>query len=476
MKPFDSPKGKLYFFAYAAVLFCLAIAITQEKYLFFIAVLLIAAFFTININLQFTICALTLFYPFFFPLGPINQLSLFLITVPLFFTSMLFLMLRNSHKLATKNSLIFIIALSILLVWAFIGYHNNSFSLFSLDLYDSESKLILRSYLAILAGIMTFFCSQWYFSLKPYDEDKILRVIIYSALTIGVVRVLGYFSNFDIPFLGADFRTPDEELRLTPISGRIGGSDIYITLGITSLIAYSFKRVSTSKIILFIVFFMLSILGGGRTVLAALMLSFTLYLAVFYRKYLFPFLIVCILLFSLFYGATEYIPTMGKEARVARIGGSLGKQDELRLITYQYYWDTFLKNPLFGKGIGSYKGRVTEHPDWVLTELRDGGHGAYLSMLCIFGIGGIIFISIMIFGGIIKTYRFLSQNNLIKLSFPYQRLLLFIMLFLTTKAFYFVFCETGYMSITVYFVVGMLVGLLAKTKIESQYPLTASTI
>jgi hypothetical protein len=72
----------------------------------------------------------------------------------------------------------------------------------------------------------------------------------------------------------------------------------------------------------------------------------------------------------------------------------------------------------------------------------------------------------MLFGGIIKAYSVAFKNKFGELSFPYQKLVIFIMLYLITTAFYYTFSGGGYIDIKLYFVIGILLGITGKKEMS----------
>jgi hypothetical protein len=139
--------------------------------------------------------------------------------------------------------------------------------------------------------------------------------------------------------------------------------------------------------------------------------------------------------------------------------GGFSQEDPGRYKVFSRYWDVFLENPLFGKGIGVYKGRES---DFVKGELLSGGHCAYLSVLCIFGIAGGIFLGLMLFGGVFKSYRLVLMNHLKRESTKHHKLAVFVFLYLLITIFYYVFGYSGFRDIKLYFVIGLLLGLFEK--------------
>lgn len=448
---------------YIIIPLCLGFLIVKFNYLYVISVFAVLLFFYFKPRMQFYIYFLSVFYPLILTVGPINELPFSFIIIPLFFSSMLVSMIAKKQKIFPRNNRIFVFSLLLLLFCIFIGYAKNSFSVFSIDLENHESKMIAESYLTAFAGIMIFFSTLWFSSAILYDENKLLRFFIFSALFFAFIRLMVHFLGYDPPFFSSAFKyiAPSGALRL-------GGFDICVGVGVPALIAYSSDRLNILRVLLMLVFLILGILGGGRALFSGVLFSLIIYLSLFYKKNSAKFLLTCGVFIVTVALVAQYVSL---PVQVERITGvtlfetGFVQDDPERASVYSYYWDTFLKNPLFGKGIGTYEGRIAEFPWFVEEQLIYGGHGSYMSILCIFGVGGAAFLCIMLFGGIIKVYRLILRSKLENLSFPYQKSVLFIMLYLVATAIYYITAGAGYKDLKLYFVVGMLLGIIEKNEL-----------
>ena len=144
--------------------------------------------------------------------------------------------------------------------------------------------------------------------------------------------------------------------------------------------------------------------------------------------------------------------------------GGFAQQDPGRAVTFSYFWNIFLDKPLFGKGIGVYSGRIPKRFDYINEQLISGGHGAYLSILAIFGILGAIFLALILFGTVFKSYRLILINNVSEEPVAYKKTAIFIFLYSLVTVFYYVFGYSGFQDLKLYFVIGMLIGVLGKTE------------
>ena len=88
-------------------------------------------------------------------------------------------------------------------------------------------------------------------------------------------------------------------------------------------------------------------------------------------------------------------------------------QDAWRGLAWQIYFENFNDSPILGKGIIPYKGFIYSSiegaKEFATTILFSGGHGSYFSLLSTFGLGGITYFLIMVFGGIYLSFRKIKQ-------------------------------------------------------------------
>ncbi len=84
-------------------------------------------------------------------------------------------------------------------------------------------------------------------------------------------------------------------------------------------------------------------------------------------------------------------------------------QDPWRGMAWYLDFKSFSAHPILGKGITDYIGFIystapgTE--SFARKQLFAGGHGAYFSLLSTFGIGGILYFIIILWGGVILSFQ-----------------------------------------------------------------------
>jgi O-antigen ligase len=324
---------------------------------------------------------------------------------------------------------------------------------------DHESKMTALAYLNTFAGIMIFFSCFWFFSRISDDENRILKFFIFLAFSLMFVKISGPLPQIFSTSFTQEYTTPQGATRL-------GGFDACVGLGIPALIAYSYDRVNIPRTLFIIALIALGIIGGGRSLMFGVLLTIIIYLILFYKRYSTKFLLACGIVVLATALAAQFVPLPKQIKRISGVtlieSGGFARQDPGRHILFSLYWDIFLENPVFGKGIGVYKEKMSGPLEFIKGELRDGGHGAYLSTLCIFGIVGGIFLGLMLFGGIYRSYKSILANNLQKNAVVYKKLTIFIMLYLLTLASEFTFGGDGYQKPEMYAVIGMLLGITRK--------------
>lgn len=459
-------ENRLNVLAYIALPLSLGLAIVVSDWRYVIGLVAILLFFYPGLHVQCCVLIISFLYPIVVTIGPINELPVSLIVAPLFFVSMLSFMILNGHSIRPgKHSRLFIFALSLLLLCLIVGYTKNSFSIFSIDLGDREIKMVGLAYLKTFAGIMVLFSALWFFSITSFDENRLLRFFV----IIATILVLLKFTPLSPILFDSSFATPF----ITRAGAKRFAFDSIIWLSIPALIAYSSQRVNTLRILLIGAFLTLGVISGGRTLFFGIVFAIIIYLSLFYKKYSSRLVLACAVLILTMALTAQFVTLPTQIKRITGVTlveeGGFAQQDTSRSILFSYYWDIFLDNPLFGKGIGVYEERIPpERFDFLTKNLVSGGHGAYLSILSTFGIIGAVFLAFILFGTVFKSYKLVLTNSLNQDSVPYQKLAIFIFLYSLVAVFYYVFGYSGLTDMKLYFVIGMLIGILEKREAHTR--------
>ena len=182
------------------------------------------------------------------------------------------------------------------------------------------------------------------------------------------------------------------------------------------------------------------------------------------RKYFFYFVILLLIIISVYNIFTLFVPLPNQLNRLFAIKGGYAQQSLGRYYTFIYYWEIFKEYPIFGKGIG-YLENITisgsKYSDFISLQVGSGGHGSYLSILTIFGIGGIFFLTVTLFGSIYYSYRIFKRD----IGFQDNaKLGLFAFLYLIVLSIAFVVGGSGYNIMELWLLSGMIAGINAKVE------------
>ncbi|MHA1380857.1 MAG: O-antigen ligase family protein [Candidatus Helarchaeota archaeon] len=396
-------------------------------------------------------------------MGPIPEFRWVEILAPILCILFIIEILSKRQSFLSKRSSLFLIAITVLFLWAIVDYIKSPVSAEKL-FGASYTEAGLRSYYTIFIGITTFFCSFWFFRYKKLKVNRWFVYLIFFSLLFGYLRFIGYFNNFYVPFLGGDFRDVGENLSFY----RIFGLDDIAILGVPLILSLFYKR----KWNIFAIFCFASYLGfviisGGRSYFFGILLALIIYIILIDKK-LFLWSSIASLTFILLYKLINFfIPLTNQLNRLFAIKGGFLQQDLYRYHTFIYYWEIFREYPIFGKGIGYLKNITisdSNYADFISDQIMRGGHNSYLSILCIFGIGGIFFLTVTLFGSIYYSYRIFKkdidfQNNV--------KLALFAFLYLIILSIVFIPGWSGYESMELWFISGMVAGINAKDDLRN---------
>lgn len=396
-------------------------------------------------------------------LGPIPDFLWIELIGPMAFVYGLFHLLKESQHPFPYGSRISIIAIFTLALWAFIHYVYNP--VFSANLTGAnENNVGIRAYYTIFVGICVFFYSLWFSCYWVKGEDaweKILKITLSISLIVGFARLITYSFGFELPLLKGVFDYDGGFESFTGQTHRIGGLSNAATLGISALLAiYYGKKWSVKFFLLSTLFIFLLFMSGGRSVafgvLAAMFVHCTLIEG---RKsgwvLLHGLIIAGFVLIALQYGFLEH-----QLDRIASIEGGFAKQSVARYEAFQYMWKIFLERPIFGKGIGYI--RLGSDP-FITGQLLAGGHGSYLSILMVFGLGGAFFLAVILFGTMFRAFINIRKNDRLHNFIQDQiKMMIYILILLTILSFEFIAGGNGYNNQRLYLLAGILSGLVSR--------------
>jgi hypothetical protein len=453
-------------------LLCILIFFTTSELMITIGLLGVILGITIYVLLPisylFGLLILACFYPLSFGnLGGINAFLWAEWMAPIFFVICLYYNRQLFSTTFPDHLLTFGIIL--LLSWAMINYLLNPVSAENL-LGAGEAKGGIRPYYDIFVGTCIFLSAMWFGQQKDIEKlwSKYLKILLYFSLLLGCLRLLGNFMEFDIPGVYGAFSYKFSETGkyvaylYAGEAYRIGGLSDAAGPGIAALVALNHGRPwRFSMFFLLSIFLFLTFMSGGRAFLIGLTISFLSYALLANRKIMRWVLLFSLLFSVLFILSTKMDVVSGQVSRLFALEGGIGQQDRFRGEAFKAYWDIFLQNPLLGKGIGHSK--VPNNLfEFATEQLVAGGHGAYLSILSIFGLGGVIYLIIMLFGTLFKGYRYLWESSNFE---PVSKIIVFITFFLSIRVFEYITGGTGYTDMTLYLLAGTMGAIISRKRI-----------
>ncbi len=431
--------------------------IFNANFMISIGFLLIAIYLLLPLNIKIYILITSVVIPFALPFRDIQLTE---ILPPLVLVVMLFDTFKYAVQLKRNIfcgvPFIFKFAISIIIAWSIINYYRNPVGGYFL-LGASSLEGGIRAYYQLYVGILLFFCAFLYFKHHQFNQEGLFKYFIILALTIGMLRLLGFYYSFILPLVSGVFRFAEDPGQ---IYTRIGGLNEMTLLGIASVLALSFKKKITLWMqAVLLLFCCLLIPAGGRTYFFAIVGSLIFYFAIFERRRLLNFMPYFILIIAAIVVISCTPKFCSQIERLFKIGGGFAAQDTFRSVTYDHYISSFLSNPLFGKGIGYAPGIIVgsgQESEFVYQQLMHGGHGAYLSMLALWGIGGLIFLLSMLVGGIYYSV------SLIKIG-QYEQIGMFCFYYLVVLSIDFISGGEGYSSMQMWLLCGLVAALISKS-------------
>ena len=404
-------------------------------------------------------------YPFSFGnLGPIPNFLWVEALAPLLLLFGCFQLIRKGQHPFPRGGRIFTSAICVLGFWAFVHYVLNPLSsqrLLGADKYGGG----IRGYYTIFIGICVFFYAMWfscYWSKYEFCWGKLLSSLILLSLVAGFSRLFTYLLGIEIPLLKGTFAYG--ELWLGK-AHRIGGLSNAATLGISALLGlYYGKKWTVWFFIPLCSFIFLAIMSGGRSSSIGVLVAFMTYTLLFQRakpmrSFFLPIIIIGAILLFFQIGVLK-----SQFGRITSLEGGFSKQDPGRYVVYRHMWKIFTDNPIMGKGIG-YRSEDKRLPDFIARQLQRGGHGSYLSIMAIFGLGGIYFIVVILFGGIFKAFFYSWKSKV--LTEDQTKMVVFVFMHMIILSFEFMAGGNGFENTRLFLLTGILAPITPQRRNET---------
>ena len=362
---------------------------------------------------------------------------------------------------------IFIFAILILITWTIVSFVN--YEILFQSFRDTGKTGTTRIYFNIFNNILLFFTTIIFVVVyfEKIDFEKFFRILLAISLILGVLRIFSHFLDFQIPLLSGAFNYGGEyeggalKSQYGGTAFRLGGLSEVVILGIPSFFAlYLFKKkVNFLFLILLLLFLFLS---GGRTVMIGTFFSIIVFSFLFLPKNFIYIIFAGGLFFIL---ASIFLPDSFLQGQTGRLttlnAGNFMGQDASRGWKWMFYLDNFSKNPFWGRGISIYQEYIPPSDitsvEFVKYELVSGGHGSYFSLLSTFGLGGITYFIIMLFGGIVLSFRKIKQH--LNLNPGKTAIAVFTFMLLLIKVFDFITALNGLGVPILFYTVGLVTSL-----------------
>jgi len=442
-----------------------------------IALMLLTIVIYIKLNKlqQFTLLSLSALLPFTY--GSFRSIPNFLFIEWLTAVTLIILLFelappffsgRKTPQIAFNGTGLFLLAIVILATWSIISILNNE--IFANQLISGDQTGTKRTYFNIFNNILLFFTTVIFVSVyfKEINFEKYFKILLISAIVLGVLRIATHFGGFRIPFManlfeyGGEFGSKAAQAKYGGVAYRLGGLTNIVIVGIPALFALAVIKGKLNWFALIILFFLL-FLSGGRTVLAGMVFSIIVFAFLLYPRYIIYFAFAGVAFIVILGITLPDTVIKGQTGRLTKMSdGSYIGQDNARAMAWKLYLENFEKYPVFGKGIKQYDTffytAKEEIRDFAKYQQFSGGHGSYFSLMSTFGIGGLLYFVLMVFGGIILSYRKVrqySQRNSYKTGIA-----VFVLMLLLAKAFDFISGGNGLSVPILFFATGFIASLI----------------
>jgi len=322
----------------------------------------------------------------------------------------------------------------------------------------------VRSYYDIAAGLCLTFVIIWYLTYYLQDRKAIrpfLASVAIFSISIGFLQLAAFFFKFQLPFLYSAFRFEHMVFGVGRYGGmafRIGGLSECAVIGMSAILGLSYgKKLRIKEIFALGLCAILLILSGGRAYAGGALIVIAVYAGLSSLKRAMIFIIggLCMIYIFWFLASSGYLG--GQWERFATIGKGYEAVDQWRDASYHMMLDSIARKPIFGKGVGYVGTGSNQTVQFAMAQLKVGGHGAYLSILALFGIFGLYFLVTALTYGIIKGFvivrRSISNESI---------LAMFCLLLLIIIATSYFVSGNGYSDMHLYLCIGILAGLSRK--------------
>ena len=315
---------------------------------------------------------------------------LYELVIPLCFGAVLINKLVKGKLSFKKNGL----NLPIFIFSLLLGIHYFKNPLLPSNLLGLESSVSgFRWYYTFLLCLLVYFVIIEVLSGDKKRLYEIFGFILKLSIVMCIIGILMSITNLSIPGLSDRFHWSASRFDVRGIKFiRIGFLGFFAQLGLLLLLSSSSNISRAPKYFCFILFILGIVLSGGRIIAASTGVAFLVWCL---AKKRFAFFWIVLILGLFVYLAIPYIsPHLPSQLQRVINVRSLETVMAPRYYTYRFFFSKFLERPIFGTGFGKnfsiddipieYKYR-----NFIITQVRSGGHGTYISLLYTMGIVGL---------------------------------------------------------------------------------------
>jgi hypothetical protein len=437
--------------------------IVRQQHVGLILLAFLLIFIALPLNIKVILFLLACIYPFSFGnFGPIPTFYWVEWMGPLVACMMFWRIISKRNPILPRHCWLSLSALLVLFAWAVINYTLHPVMAEKLFGVSEESGG-LRSYYSVFVGICVFFAWLWfakYGALSQTFWTWALRVIVIISLGLGVTRACSYFLSFDIPLVYGVFRYSGDFSLFE--AHRVGGLSNVATIGIAALLALKTRtKFTVTDVLSFVIFCLFLYMSGGRSASVGVLILIAVFSLLYGSKQLWG-ILAGVVLVSICVLILMHNSSLG--GQLNRLTALKGGVDQYRATAYEMMREQIAENPVLGKGIG-YCGEDFSNSkvSFAYDQLKTGGHGSYLSVLAIWGIGGAYFLGAMLLSIFVYGMRLIKKRGYsVMLSNGELAMAAFVFFLTIIKSLEYLVAGSGYKDMALYMLVGILAGLYSK--------------
>lgn len=426
--------------------------------------LLLAAVMASSSEYKIAAAVLLVFYPFSpGSLGPVPQVLLAELLVPVAFPLVLLAVARSGQPLVPRQGVRYAVAAGVLVVVT-------AFHLLTGPVLGSVGGLTqlgasgLRPFYNLFVYVLLFFMAVWVLDWVPKTKEswtRVLKTLLVTSLLLALLRLISVGLDINTPLLAGVFDYGGEtRLRDGTPFFRIGGLAETATLGLACLSALWAMRVIKPWSAALTALLLLALVGlsGGRSLAIGVAAALFVYFIGPARGRRMQVILSGAALAGITVFAALRYGYAAQIARILALEGGIAQQDPARAEIFNILWGYFLANPLVGKGIGVAAVGLSD--SFVASQVVAGGHSSYMSMLGNFGLAGAFFLTIFLFDPIWRSLartRAMPGGRVHSLA---QGLMAFVLVQFVIRAFEYIVGGSGYRDPSLYIVTALFVVIL----------------